>query len=86
MKFLNYIDIDIMEDLIMQLGVHFIIGEHINDNVIDLAFRYEIDHNDAVQMLDEYGCNYAVFKGSNSLFWHIFTDGIGYDTLKTYFS
>ena len=75
-----------MEDLIMQLGVHFIIGEHLNDNVIDLSFRYEIDHNEAVQLLDENNINYAVFKGSNSMFWHIFLDGPGYDFLKEYFS
>lgn len=80
------LDIETMKDLIIQMNVHFIIGDKINDNVIDLSFRYEIDHNDAVQLLDECHCNYAVFKGSNSMFWHIFTDGLGYDTLETYFS
>jgi len=75
-----------MDDLLIQLGIHFIIGEHINDNIIDLSFRYEPDHNDAIQMLDEYRCNYTAFKGQNSIFWHIFTDYQGFQTLKTYFS
>lgn len=75
-----------INNLIRQLSVHSIISEHFNDNIIDLAFIYEVDHNDVIQALDENNINYTSFKASNSIQWHIFTDNLGFEFINNYLS